>query len=96
MRKYLPYYLRLLKLAGPLILTQAGQMTVQLIDTAMVGRVGTVQLAAASFANNVYIVFMIFGLGIFLGVTPLLGRAAGENNDQHAASIIKSGFALSR
>jgi len=94
-RKYVPDYLRLLKLATPLVLTQAGQMSVQLIDNAMIGRVGTVDLAAASFANNIYVVIMLFGLGIFLGVTPLVGRARGAGDQRHVASIMKSGFALS-
>jgi len=94
-RKYVPDYLRLLKLATPLVLTQAGQMSVQLIDNAMIGRVGTVDLAAASFANNIYVVIMLFGLGIFLGVTPLVGRARGAGDQRRVASIMKSGFALS-
>ncbi len=91
----MPYAFSLLKLATPLVLTQAGQMTVQLIDNAMVGRVGTAELAAASFANSVYVVFMLFGLGTFLGVTPLVGRASGAGDDREAAAIMKSGFALS-
>lgn len=95
LRKYAPYYLRLLKLATPLVLTQAGQMTVQLIDNAMVGRFGTAELAAASFANSIYVVIMLFGLGIYLGVTPLVGHARGANDDRQAASIMKSSFALS-
>jgi len=70
---YLPFYKRLLKLAIPHVFTQAGQMTVQLVDIAMVGRVGSTELAAASFANSIYIMIMVFGLGIFLGITPLIG-----------------------
>ena len=50
----------------PLVLTQVGQMTIQLINSAMVGRYGTAELAAASFANSVYVVIMLFGLGVFL------------------------------
>jgi len=95
LQKYWPHYIRLLKLAMPLVLTQAGQMTVQLIDNAMVGRFGTAELAAASFANSVYVVIMLFGLGVFLGVTPLVGKACGANDDRQAASVMKSGFALS-
>lgn len=70
-------------------------MTIQLINSAMVGRYGTAELAAASFANSVYVVIMLFGLGIFIGVTPLVGRARGANNDREVAAIMKSGFALS-
>jgi len=85
----------LLKLAIPLVLTQAGQMTVQLVDIAMVGRVGSTELAAASFANSIYIMIMVFGLGIFLGITPLIGNAIGAKNDLKVAEIMRNGFALS-
>jgi multidrug resistance protein, MATE family len=95
LRNYLPHYVKLLQLAIPLVLTQAGQMTVQLVDTAMVGRVGTTELAAASFASSLYIVIMLFGLGIFLGVTPLVGQFRGSKNDRQVAGIMRSGFALS-
>jgi multidrug resistance protein, MATE family len=94
-RKYFPHYRELLSLAMPLVLTQAGQMSIQLINSAMVGRYGTAELAASSFANSVYVVIMLFGLGVFLGVTPLVGRARGAGDDREAAVIIKSGFALS-
>lgn len=92
---YYQYYKRLLKLAFPLVLTQAGQMIVQLVDNAMVGRVGTVELAAASFANSIFVVIMVFGLGVFLGITPLIGHAFGAKEDLKVASILKNAFALS-
>jgi len=95
MPQYLPDYIQLLKLAMPLVLTQAGQMTVQLIDNAMVGHFGTAELAAASFANNIYIVIMLSGLGVFMGVTPLVAHACGARDDVSAAANMKSGFALS-
>jgi multidrug resistance protein, MATE family len=94
LRKYYPHYTQLLRLAIPLVLTQAGQMTVQLVDTAMVGRVGTAELAAAAFASNIYMVIMLFGLGIFLGITPMVGQFRGANDDAQVAAIMKSGFAL--
>ncbi|HAH25577.1 MAG TPA: MATE family efflux transporter, partial [Prolixibacteraceae bacterium] len=49
-----------------------GQVTVNLVDNMMVGHVGTTELAAASFAINVFHVGMLFGLGITLGITPLV------------------------
>lgn len=94
-RNYFPYYKRLLRLAFPLVLTQAGQMIVQLVDTAMVGRVGTVELAAASFANSIFVGIMVFGLGVFLGVTPLIGHALGAGKELKVASFIKNAFWLS-
>lgn len=94
-RKYLPFYKRLLQLAIPLVLTQAGQMIVQLVDNAMVGRVGTTELAAASFANSIYIMIMIIGLGIFLGITPLIGHALGAKDGNKVATIMKNGVVMS-
>jgi multidrug resistance protein, MATE family len=93
--KYTTHYLQLLKLAIPLVLTQAGQMSIQLIDNAMVGRFGTAELAASSFANNVYLVMMLLGLGVFMGITPLVSHARGARNDQQLAATMKSGFVLS-
>lgn len=94
LKTYSIYYKRLLKLAFPLVLTQAGQMVVHLVDNAMVGRVGTTELAAASFANSIYVIIMVFGMGIFLGITPLIGHAKGANNRQQIAKIIKNSYVL--
>lgn len=94
-KAYLPFYRRLLKLAFPLVLTQAGQTIVQLVDNAMVGRVGTTELAAAAFANSVFVIVLVFGIGIFLGITPLIGHASGANNEHKVAGMIKNGLILS-
>jgi MATE family multidrug resistance protein len=88
-------YGRVIRLALPLVLTQAGQMTVHLVDNAMIGRVGTTELAAASFANSIYVVIMLFGIGVFMGVTPLVSRARGGRDDLAAAALMKSSLAFS-
>ena len=95
LQKYIPDYVRLLRLAMPLVLTQAGQTTILLIDNAMVGHFGTAELAAVAFANNVYIVVMLLGLGVFMGITPLVGHARGAENDRQVAATMKNGIALS-
>lgn len=89
---YFPYYRRNLLLAYPVVLSLLGQVTVSLIDNAMVGRVGTVELAAASFANNVFMIGMIFGMGITFGLTPLTGQAYGKGELRQATQWLKSGI----
>ena len=89
---YFPYYRRNLILAYPVVLSLLGQVTVSLIDNAMVGRVGTVELAAASFANNVFMIGMIFGMGITFGLTPLTGQAYGKGELRQATQWLKSGI----
>ncbi|MFZ5430243.1 MAG: MATE family efflux transporter [Bacteroidota bacterium] len=89
---YFPYYKRNLILAYPVILSQLGQVSVSLIDNAMVGRVGTVELAAAAFANNIFMIGMIFGMGITFGLTPLTGQTYGKGELRQATRWLKNGI----
>lgn len=89
---YFPYYQRNLLLAYPVILSSLGQVSVALIDNAMVGRVGTVELAASAFANNVFMIGMIFGMGITFGLTPLTGQTYGKGELRQATRWLKNGI----
>jgi len=51
-------------LAYPVVLSQLGQVAVGIADTMMVGRLGALPLAAASLANSIFFVTMMFGIGI--------------------------------
>jgi len=90
--EYFPYYRRNLTLAFPVILSQLGQVSVSLVDNAMVGRVGTVELAAASFANSVFMIGMIFGMGITFGITPLAGQTYGKGEIRQTTQWFKNGI----
>jgi MATE family multidrug resistance protein len=76
------------------MLAQAGQVSVQLIDSIMVGHVGTSELAAASFSGSVFIIGFVFGMGFTFGVTPLVGKAFGENNDKRVGDLLRDSFIL--
>lgn len=89
---YIPYYKRNLYLAMPVVLSQVGQVTVSLVDTMMVGHVGTVELAAASFANNVFMIGMLFGMGITYGITPLIGNDFGNGRLKEVTIWLKNGI----
>ncbi len=92
MAKYIPFYKNNLCLAFPVILSHAGQITVSLADNIMVGHVGTTELAAAAFANNIFVVGMFFGMGITIGSTPLVGRAFGNNRVEDVVQWLKNGI----
>ena len=62
-RKYLPFYKRNLKVAFPVMVTQAGQVVVQLADNIMVGHVGTAELAGVSFANAIFMIGFVTLIG---------------------------------
>lgn len=89
---YIPFYKRNLQLALPVVLSQIGQVTVHLVDNMMVGHVGTSELAAASFANSVFMVGMYFGMGITYGLTPMVGKAYGNNDLKKVIVWLKNGI----
>lgn len=93
-RKYSVHYIPNFRLAFPVVLSQAGQMVVALADTLMVGRLGATQLAAASLANSIFVVGLVFGIGIVSGITPLAGKEFGGGNRQAAAGWLKNGLAV--
>lgn len=88
---YFPYYKRNLHLASPIVLSQVGQISVHLVDNMMVGHVGTVELAASSFANNIFMIGMYFGMGITYGLTPLVGESFGKGKFKQLAIWLKNG-----
>ena len=89
---YIPYYKRNLHLAMPVVISQIGQVSVSLIDNMMVGHVGTSELAAASFANSVFMIGMFFGMGITFGITPLIGSAFSSGKTSEVVMWLKNGI----
>ncbi len=81
-----------IKLAIPIVLTQAGHMMASIADNIMVGKVSATALAASSFANAVFIFLFIFGLGIAAGLTPLVGFAFGNSDNDSCKELFFTGF----
>ncbi len=90
--EYLPFYKRNLWLAFPVVLSQIGQVSVHFMDNVMVGHVGTIDLAGASFANSIFMVGMYFGMGITFGFTPLTGQSYSQGNMQKTSALLKNGI----
>ena len=80
-----------LTLAYPVILGQAGHMFTHLADNIMVGQLGHVPLAAASFGHNIFAVFMLFGIGLSLGITPITGKFYGERDTEGITATLRHG-----
>jgi MATE family multidrug resistance protein len=89
--EYIPVYRKNLTLAIPVIFSQIGQITVNLVDNIMVGHLGTTELAAASFALNIFHVGMLFGLGITVGMTPLVGQSLKSKKTNNIGSWFRNG-----
>ncbi len=94
-KDYIPYYKRNLKMAVPIMLSQLGGAVVTLADGIMVGQLGTISLAAASFATSINIIFFIFGSATLIGATPLVGYAYVQRRFQKAGRLFQHTLMLS-
>ncbi len=91
-QNYKPHYVPNIKLALPVVFSQAGQMIVGLADTIMVGQIGASQLAAVSFANGIFILGLVLSIGLAYGLTPLVGKAFGAGDRKQCADWLKQGL----
>lgn len=94
LKEYFPYYKRNLKVAIPVVISQAGQTTVMLADNIMVGHLGAMELAAISFVGVVYMIGMVFGMGFTFGLTPLAGVAYGEKNHERVGRLFQNSLLI--
>ena len=92
---YTPHYKANLRLAYPVVLSQAGQMLVGIFDSLMVGQLGTIPLAACGLANNIFPVIMVVGMGISMALTPLVGEMYGERNYAKVGVLYRHGLLIS-
>ncbi len=83
-----------LALAVPITVAQVSQMLIGITDSAMIGRVGTVPLAAAAFTHGLFGVCFVTGLGLLLGVGVLAARDAGAGSIAGCAAWLRHGRAL--
>lgn len=73
---------------------QLGHVMVGLADSIMIGKLGTLPLAAGAFANSIFIVPMVFGIGMAFGLTTPVANADGEKQPKKVRSYLKHGLYL--
>jgi MATE family multidrug resistance protein len=84
----------ILRLSGPVVLTQVGLMMTNVIDTLMVGRLGVTELAATALANMWQWTFLSFGFGLVMGIDPLVSQAHGRGDGDGIALAFQRGLVL--
>ena len=87
-------YADLLRLALPVMLTQLGQVVVQLCDNMMVGRLGALPLAGVSFGGTVFFIIFALAIGFTLGLTPLVGELFAQNRKEEVAGYLQNSIVL--
>lgn len=91
---YKEQYKANLRLALPVVLTQLGQIFTQFADNVMVGRYGgddPLPLAAVSFGGSVFFILCIAGIGMAMGLTPLVGELFAQGDRTKSARLLQNG-----
>ena len=82
-------------LALPLMAGQVSQMLMALVDTYMIGKIGTVELAASTLAHSILHLPLMLGIGIAIAVSVKVSQARGAKKPQIAKAALRDGFLLS-
>lgn len=91
---YVKNYKATFYLAFPVVLSQLGHIMVGVVDTAMVGMIGTIPQAAVALSNSLYTLVLVFGLGVSYGITPLVAAADSSNDISQNTELLKHGIII--
>src|SRR3954468_23925678 len=67
----------MLSLAAPVVLAELGWVTMGIVDTLMVGRLGAHAIGAVGLASMLFFAVGVFAMGLLLGLDPLVAQAFG-------------------
>ena len=79
------------KLAGPLAAAQAGQALMGVVDTAVTGRAGATTLAGTGLGNALFFSVAVLGMGVMMGLDPLIAQAFGAGDRARARQLAWQG-----
>lgn len=88
------YYKDVFTLALPIILANAGQALVAIVDNIMVGQLGAVPLAAASLAGIIVTNILVFGMGVAISLTPIVGSLFVNKDYRKCAIFFENSISL--
>jgi len=84
----------LLTLAVPVVTVQVGMMLMGVVDTLMVGHVSPAALAAVALGNLYFFAVAIFGMGVLMGLDPIIAQAVGARDEPAIARGVQRGMLL--
>ena len=85
---------QLLTLALPLAAAQAGTQLMAVVDTAVLGRLGGIELAACGLGNAIFFGISILGMGMLFGIDPMVSQALGAGDHLRARFVMWQGVWL--
>jgi MATE family multidrug resistance protein len=82
----------LFAIAVPLALSNLGNQLIGVVDTAVVGRLGEIPLGAVGLGSGLYFAVAVVGLGLMLGLDPLITQAVGAGERPEARRLFFQGL----
>lgn len=89
-----PVWLNLVRLAGPMMFGIAATMSVQLVDTFFVGKLGTAPLAALSFSFPIAFTLASLSIGLSAGAASVVSRAVGRGHRRRTQRLAADSMLL--
>ncbi len=83
----------LLRLAGPVVVSRVGVMTMGLTDALVVGRYSAIQLGYQALGWSLVSVVVVTAMGLLGGVQVMASRAMGEQRRAEAGAALRRGLA---
>jgi MATE family multidrug resistance protein len=85
----------MLALAAPLVFAELGWVTMGIVDTLMVGRLGANAIGAVGLASMLFFAAAVFAMGLLLGLDPLVAQAFGAGRVDECHRWLVDGVWLS-
>jgi len=85
---------RLVTLATPVVITQVSTMLMGVVDVIMVGHVGTDALDGASLGRLWVFGTLLFGLGMVMGIDPIVAQAHGSRDSHRLSLALQQGLVI--
>lgn len=84
----------MLHLAVPVVLSELGWMSMAIVDTVMVGRLGAAAIGVVGLGGAVFYAVALFGLGLLLGLDTLVAQAFGAGDIDRCHRALRQGLYL--
>ncbi|POY34895.1 MATE family efflux transporter [Solitalea longa] len=94
--KYQDQYKSNFKLAYPVVISQLGHVAVAIADSIIIGqKTGSdVSLAAVALGSSIFTLFMVTGIGISYGLTPLIAQENGRKNKAECGRLLANSLII--
>jgi len=85
---------QLIKLAGPVLVSQLAVMANGVIDTMMAGHLSSTELAGLGLGTSIYIIAYVSLLSVLLGLSPIVAQHYGAGRTEAIGDAFRQAFLL--